>query len=181
MITHFNPNLLPIEFMKGVNETGLLCPKVYKLTHSEMTGELFLTIRKEINYSQINGIYTKLMRDEVLAEWDLSEPASLHVFCHVSGGLVFGTTRIRESIFRYHRPMVLEAFCYGDQIFLEENPKLAKGKVVINYLARKKDTIRMRFGEYWKIIMYQVQQRIEHCAVNLINCLVKPNIIPSIR
>ena len=39
--------------------------------------------------AQISGWYTRLMRDEVLAEWleDEDGPA-LHVYCHVSGGLV---------------------------------------------------------------------------------------------
>jgi hypothetical protein len=69
---------------------------------------------------QIEGIYTRLMRDKVLAEWELSKPATLHVFCHVSGGLVFGMASMLYSIFRYHMLMVLEAFCYGDCFLLKK-------------------------------------------------------------
>jgi hypothetical protein len=78
------------------------------------------------------------VRDEVLAEWELSEAATLHVFCHVSGGLVFGTARMRYGIFRYHMPMVLEAFCYGDRFIINEHPELVKARVVAHYIAQQK-------------------------------------------
>jgi hypothetical protein len=148
-MTHLNPNLLHVQFLDGANETGPLSPRTYTLTHSDVTGELFLNIGKEINFPQIEGIYTRLMRDEVLAEWELSQPATLHVFCHVSGGLVFGTAGMRYRIFRYHMPMVLEAFCYGDRILLKEHPELAKGKVVVHFIARQK---RFNQDEAWRVL-----------------------------
>ncbi len=134
-MTHLNPNLLRVEFIHGVNETSPLSPRVYTLTHSDFTGELFLAIGSEINFPQIEGIYTRLMHDEVVAEWEFSEPATLHVFCHVGGGLVFGMPGMRYRIFRYHMPMVLEAFWYGDRILLKEHPELAKGRVMVHFLA----------------------------------------------
>jgi hypothetical protein len=148
-MTHLNPDLLHVKFIDGVNETGPLKPRVYTLTHSDTTGELFLTIGKEINFPQISGIYTRLMRDEVIAEWELSEPATLHVFCHVSGGLVFGTVRMRYNIFKFHMPMVLEAFCYGDRALIKEHPKLKKGCVVVHFIAKQK---RFDRDEDWGLI-----------------------------
>ncbi len=154
-MTHLNPNLLHVEFINGVNETGPVTPRAYTLTHSDFTGELFLTIGKEFNYSQTGGIYTRLMRDEVLAEWELSESSILHVFCHVSGGLVFGTARMRNNIFRYHLPMVLESFWYGDRILVKENPNLAKGRVIIHFVSKQK---RFDKDEDWGIFEdYQVE------------------------
>jgi hypothetical protein len=154
-MTHLNPNLLHVEFIGGANKTGPLSPRVYTLTHSDITGELYLTIGKEINFPQIEGIYTRLMRDEVLAEWEVSEPATLHVFCHVSGGLVFGTPGMRYGIFRYHMPMVLEAFCYGDRGLLKEHPELAQGRVVVHFVARQK---RYDQDEDWGVLEnYQVK------------------------
>jgi hypothetical protein len=134
-MTHLNPKLLHVQFINGANKTGPLNPRVYTLTHSDITGELFLTIGEKINYPQIAPIYTRLMRDEVVAEWEVSEPATLHVYCHVSGGLIFGTPGMRYRIFRYHMPMVLEAFCYGDRILLKEHPELTKGRVMAHFLA----------------------------------------------
>ena len=154
-MTHLNPNLLHVEFIDGVNETSPPSPRVYTLTHSDLTGELYLTIGKEINFTQISGIYTRLMRDEVVAEWRVSEPASLDVYCHVSGGLVFGTPGMRYRIFRYHMPMVLEAFCYGDRILLKEYPELAKARVVVHFMARQK---RYAKDEMWGMLDdFQVQ------------------------
>jgi hypothetical protein len=47
------------------------------------------------------------MRDEVLAEWrDEADGAVLHVYCHVSGGLVFGSAGWRYAIFRRELPLV---------------------------------------------------------------------------
>ena len=153
---HLNPNLLQIEFSDGVNETCPPCPRVYTLTHSDLTGELFLTIGKEINFPQIEGIYTRLMRDEVVAEWRISEYATLDVYCHVSGGLVFGTPGMRYRIFRYHLPMVLEAFCYGDRVLLKEHPELAKGRVMVHFLACHN---RFNKDERWGVLEdYQKNQ-----------------------
>jgi hypothetical protein len=154
-MTQLNPNLLHVQFINGTTKNEPLIPRIYTLTHSDITGELFLAIGKEINFRQIEGIYTRLMRDEVVAEWELSEAATLHVFCHVSGGLVFGTARMRYSIFRYHMPMVLEAFCYGDRILLKKYPELAKGRVVVHFIARHK---RYNQDEVWGVLKdYQVK------------------------
>jgi hypothetical protein len=153
-MTHLNPNLLHVQFIDVANETGPLSPRAYTLTHSDATGELFLSIGIEINFPQIDGTYTRLMRDEVLAEWEVSEPATLHVFCHVSGGLVFGTPGMRYRIFRYHMPMVLEAFCYGDRILLKKYSELAKGRIVVHFIARQK---RYDQDEFWGVLEdYQV-------------------------
>jgi hypothetical protein len=154
-MTHLNPNMLHVQFIDGYTETGPLTPRAYTLTHSDLTGELFLTIGKEINLSQIDGIYTWLMRDEVLAEWELSDPATLHVFCHVSGGLVFGTPRLRYHIFRHHMPMVLEAFCYGDRTLLKDHPEMAQDRIVVHFMARQK---RFNKDEMWGMVDdYQVK------------------------
>jgi hypothetical protein len=148
-MAYLNPNLLHIQFINGAKETGPLSPRAYTLTHSDMTGELFLTIGKEINFTQIERIYTRLMRDEVLAEWEFSEPATLHVFCHVSGGLVFGTPSMRYHIFRYHMPMVLEAFYYGDRMIFIEHPELAKSRILVHFIARQK---RFNRDEIWGVL-----------------------------
>jgi len=153
-MTYLNPNLLHVKFIDGATETGPVSPRVYTLTHSDFTGELFLTIGKDIHISQIKGIYTRLMRDEVLAEWEVSETVTLHVFCHVSGGLVFGTARMRYGIFRYHMPMVLEAFRYGDRGILKEHPELEKGRILVHFTARQK---KFNHDEVWGVLEeYQV-------------------------
>jgi hypothetical protein len=82
------------------------------------------------------------MRDEVLAQWHGGESFSLHVHCHVSGGLVFGISRWRDAIFRKHLPMVIEAFRYGDRDLVDEYPQLGLAPVLVYFHARERNLDR---------------------------------------
>jgi hypothetical protein len=83
---------------------------------------------------QISGLYARLMRDEVLAEWreDQDGPA-LHVTCHVSGGLVLGTAALRDSFFRKGLPLALEALRYGDRKFFEAHPEMDRAPILVHF------------------------------------------------
>lgn len=135
---NLNPDKLHVEFMDGTHPDGPVIPRVYTLTHSDVTGDLFLSIGQRYNTRQISGWYTRFMRDEVLAEWCDGEQPSLHVHCHVSGGLVFGSSAYRDSILRYHMPMVLQAFRYGDQGLINARPQLAQAPIYVHFHARQK-------------------------------------------
>jgi hypothetical protein len=75
------------------------------------------------------------MRDEVLAGWHFGEKPELHVHCHVSGGLVFGSAGWRDSIFRRHLPMVLETFRYGDRVLFKAFPELNQASISVHFHA----------------------------------------------
>ena len=53
---------------------------------------------------------------------------------------------MRDSIFRSHLPMVLEAFRYGDQQLIDTYPQLAGAPVIIHFHAREKKLSKM---EHW--------------------------------
>jgi hypothetical protein len=113
-----------------------------------MTGELFLTIGVDYDRAQIAGLYTRLMRDEVLAEWreDREGPA-LHVFCHVSGGLALGPAGWRYAIFRHELPLVLEAFRHGDRALFEARPALDGAPIIVHFRSpRRRYRRRQRWG-----------------------------------
>jgi hypothetical protein len=104
-MSRLDPGKLHVRFAAGVAAEGPLTPRRYTLTHSDSTGDLFLTIAPEVDQKRISGWYTRLMRDEVVAEWQEGEEgAALHVFCHVSGGLVFGSAGMRYGIFQREMP-----------------------------------------------------------------------------
>ena len=126
-------------FSVNVEKNILSLPRRYTLTHSDVTGELFLTIASDYDHKQINGWYTRFMRDEVLAEW-LQEGGeySLHLYCHVSGGIVFGTAGMRYRIFRQHMPLVLQAFHEGDGAMYEQQPELKQAQVNVHFYAWQK-------------------------------------------
>ena len=151
-MNHLNPKKLHVDFIDGTRTDGPITPRAYTLTHSDATGDLFLSIGKHHNLPQISGLYTRLMRDEVLAEWEANGQIALHVHCHVSGGLVIGPSKWRDSIFRYHLPMVLEAFWYGDKKLLDAFPHLAKATIIVHFHAREKKLNRSEawgvFGDY---------------------------------
>jgi hypothetical protein len=94
---HLNPDKLHVDFIDGANADGPITPRTYTLTHLDMTGDLFLTISPSINFSQISGFYIRLMRDEVLAKWHVNEQKSLHIHCHVSGGLIFWAVKMARQ------------------------------------------------------------------------------------
>jgi hypothetical protein len=125
---------------------GPVTPRCYTLTHSDTTGDLSLTIGADFDRGQISGWYTRLMRDEVLAEWRADDGPSLNVYCHVSGGLVFGTAGWRYAIFQRELPLVLEAFRYGDGALFAAHPELDGAPIRIHFSARQR---RYRRVERW--------------------------------
>ncbi len=133
-MSRLTPGKLHIRFSGGSGPDRWTLPRRYTLTHSDATGDLFLTIGPEYDQRQISNLYTRLMRDEVLAEWrqDRGGP-ELHVYCHVSGGLVFGSAQMRDAIFRRELPLVLEALRYGDRALYATWPALDAAPVWVHF------------------------------------------------
>jgi len=129
-----NPENLHTEFLLGTTPEGPVTPRRYTLTHSDRTGELFLSVGLDYNQRQISGWYTRFMRDEVLAEWKQDEKGySLHVYLHVRGGLVFGRASWREAIFRSELPLVLETIRYGDSSLFIAYPELDHASIYVHF------------------------------------------------
>ena len=133
-MSRLDPRKLHVQFAASIAPDGPLAPRRYTLTHSDATGDLFLTIGAEYDRRQVRGLYTRLMRDEVLAEWvaGAAGPA-LHVFCHVSGGLVFGGAAMRDAIFRRELPLVFEAFRHGDRALFAAHPELDRAAMIVHF------------------------------------------------
>lgn len=127
------PEKLHVTYLTDTSPEHLALPRRYTLTHSDITGKLFLSIASQYNQKQISNFYTKLMRDEVLAELIEENRLLLKVYCHVSGGFVLGTARWRYNIFRSELPLVLEAIRYGDRAIFEQNPELDSTPVLIHF------------------------------------------------
>ena len=133
-MSRLRPEKLHVTFAGGVTPQGPASPRRYTLTHSDATGDLFLAIGSAYDRKQISGWYTRLMRDEVLAEWrEDREGLALHVYCHVSGGLAFGPASWRYAIFQQELPLVLEAFRYGDRKLYEAYPELDQAFIRVHF------------------------------------------------
>ena len=109
-----------------------------------------MTIGPDYNFKQIRGWHTRFMRNEVLAEWkDSQDGPSLHVYCHVSGGLVFGRAGWRDAIFRSEMPLVLEAIRYDDGTLFVANPRLDHAPILVHFQASQP---RYNKTEAWGIL-----------------------------
>jgi hypothetical protein len=125
-------------------------PRRYTLTHSDMTGDLFLVIAREYDRKAIAGLYTRIMRDEVLAELtDDGGSIELRIYCHVSGGIVIGTAKWRNSIFQAELPLVLEAIRYGDRAFFEKFSDLDRVPVRVYFQSPNR---KYRRVENWGVM-----------------------------
>jgi len=134
-----NPNKLHLTYLADTTPESLKLPRRYTLTHSDITGQLFLSIGSEYDTKQISGLYTRLMRDEVLAELAEEEDGLVfRVHCHVSGGFVIGTAKWRYNIFRSELPLVLEAIRHGDRTVFEQDPQLDNTPVLVHFKSTNK-------------------------------------------
>ena len=133
-MSELNPSKLHVKFRAGASAAGVELPRRYTLTHSDATGDLFLSIGAEYDAAQISGIYTRLMRDEVLAELVKNQgETSLHVYVHVSGGFVLGAPAWRNDILHHHMPMVIEALRYGDRTLFIAHPELDEARIFVHF------------------------------------------------
>lgn len=151
---YLNPEKLNVTYLTGTKPSHITMPRRYTLTHSDITGELFLTIGSEYDTKQVSGVYTKLMRDEVLAELCGEGDSSVfRVYCHVSGGLILGTASWRYNIFKSELPLVLEAIRYGDRSVFEQEPKLDSMPVFIHF--NSKDSRFNKVEEWGTMFEYK--------------------------
>jgi hypothetical protein len=147
MASRLRTEKLHVRFPGGVEAEGPVVPRRYTLTHSDSTGELFLTVDSQYDRKQVSGWYTRFMRDEVLAEWrDDGSGPHLHVYCHVSGGLVLGTAGWRDAIFRHELTLVLEAFRHGDRRLYQAHPSLDHASIEVHFKSHRR---RYRRAETW--------------------------------
>ena len=132
-----NPDKLHTKFTSGTFPDSLTLPRRYTLTHSDFTGDLYLTIGSDYNMKQCSGLYTRLMRDEVLAELAETEKGyALNVYCHVSGGFALGTAKFRYDTYQKELPLVFESIRYGDAV-LFENFEVDSIPVIVYFRSNK--------------------------------------------
>ncbi|TXT63333.1 MAG: hypothetical protein BAJALOKI3v1_390027 [Promethearchaeota archaeon] len=133
------PEKIHVKCTHSIETEKSILQRKYTLTHSDFTGDLFLTINCSYDNEEISNFYSKLMRDEVLAEWIKGEyEYELHVYLHVSGGYVIGGAWLRERIFRHHLPHVLKVIRYADKDLFDKYPKLDDAKIIVHFQSPKK-------------------------------------------
>lgn len=131
----FDASKLHVTFADDVRPDGPVIPRCYTLTHSDLTGDLFLSIGTEHDRRALRTLQVRLERDEVLGEWVHQDGADrLELSMMAQGGLpLFGTGAMRCNIFRHYRAMTLGAMRHGDQALVASHPELDEAPVIAQF------------------------------------------------
>eukprot|EP01024_Parvocaulis_polyphysoides_P067415 TRINITY_DN8032_c0_g1_i2.p1 TRINITY_DN8032_c0_g1~~TRINITY_DN8032_c0_g1_i2.p1 ORF type:complete len:266 (+),score=20.91 TRINITY_DN8032_c0_g1_i2:146-943(+) len=109
--------------------------RYYTLTHNDISGNLLLTVGNNFNLSQISGVWSRMLRDEVLAWWDTSSGGipCLHVKCHVSGEQFWPLpTRFRDLVFLLDMPLAMDCILRGDYNYVSQIPSLLSARIEVH-------------------------------------------------
>lgn len=129
ILSKFEPTKLNVKYKDKINTKENIIPRRYTLTHSDETGELFLTIGEKYDFDSID--YT--MRDEVLASWEKDNKYYLMINVQVDNELGLSNTIIRDKVFRKEIPLAITAIVYGDNLFFENNKELYEAPIIIKF------------------------------------------------
>ncbi|MGL5087205.1 MAG: staygreen family protein [Clostridium sp.] len=125
----FKPEKLFVDFKSGTETMEDIIPRVYTMTHSDETAELFVTVGIVYDYEKINE-----SRDEVLAQWvEEYGEYKVKVYVQVDGEKGIKESEIRNEIFRRELPLALTAIRYSDRSFFEKNIHLDSAQIIVNF------------------------------------------------
>jgi len=115
-MSEFDPHKLTVNLLTPATFAQPVEGRKYTLTHSDITGQLFLDIGYMYNMQAVNP----QMRDEVLAEWkkDVNGHLTLAGTAYVDGGEYSSSTAgIRFNIFMKEIDTAISGIVYGDRPF----------------------------------------------------------------
>lgn len=121
-----------MEYTDGVTDITPVVLRCYTLTHSDETGDLFLTIGTQFAWHKLNS-----MRDEVLGEWKY-DGSSLSFFVYVyidQGDFNQEVAAKRNEIFRRELPLALTAIRNGDRFLFHTFPILDQAPIIIHFMS----------------------------------------------
>lgn len=139
----FDPEKLSVKYTGVVTATEPVIPRRYTLTHSDLTGDLFLTIGIHYACEKITP-----MRDEVLGEWmAIENPFYYYVYLYIDQGQYDQNAAAkRNEIFRRELPLALTAIRYGDRFFFNAYPSLDEAPILVTFMSAYPQFNRQ---EYW--------------------------------
>ncbi|RFU70427.1 hypothetical protein D0469_07520 [Peribacillus saganii] len=133
-MSKLNPEKLSVIYFPPVTECMPVDGRKYTVTHSDLTGDLFLSVGCQYDYSRINAS----LRDEILAEW-LPKMGQyiLSGRVYVNGGeFDENITKVRYMIFRKEMDLALQAITQGDSLFFCHFPWLLDSPIYIHFESR---------------------------------------------
>ncbi|MDG0794030.1 staygreen family protein [Cohnella ginsengisoli] len=139
----FDPNKLFVQYRSGMCPATPVVPRRYTLTHSDATGDLFLTVGALYAWDRIN-----VMRDEVLSEWRREGACVRNVSCvYLDNGEIGEEAAARRNeVFRRELPLALAAIRYGDRFLFDRCPRLDAAPIIVRFQSAYPRYARQ---EYW--------------------------------
>jgi hypothetical protein len=128
----FNPQKLSVKIFPPATEVQPIVGRKYTLTHSDITGQLFLSVGLVYDVEAID----QDMRDEVIAEWKRDNQGFLYLAgkVHVDGKeKKKSASKIRFNIFRKEMDTALKGIFYGEQPFFAAYPMLLDAPIYIYF------------------------------------------------
>lgn len=117
------------EFRPPVTELEPLANRKYTMTHSDDTGELFVTIANKYAEDQFGPF-----RDEVILEWtSVGSRPILYGEVLIDGEGVSGNPQTREAIFKREMPLALQAIRYADRKFFNADSDRDQIPIIIQF------------------------------------------------
>ncbi|WP_342433303.1 staygreen family protein [Neobacillus sp. FSL H8-0543] len=131
-MSNFIPEKLSVEYIDGVTNMEPVIPRRYTLTHSDLSGDLFLTIGKQYAWDKINP-----KRDEVLGEWQTSGNSIYYnIYLYIDQGEYNkNISTKRTEIFKRELPLALTAIRYGDRHLFNAYPNLDHATILVNFIS----------------------------------------------
>ncbi|CDM67252.1 hypothetical protein CM240_0073 [Clostridium bornimense] len=135
-------NKIFTEFRDGVTETYPIEGRKYTVTHSDKTGDLFVTIGLKYAEDKIDKL-----RDEVLLKWTHSNGKIKLVGEVLIDNDTIKKSKIRNMLFNKEMPLALQAIRYGDRKLFEENKKLDDIVIEIKFISELEEYNKVKnFG-----------------------------------
>ena len=132
-MSKFNPEKLTVEYRDGVSATEPIISRSHTLTHSDVTGQLFLTIGTQFAWDKVNSD----MRDEVLGVWSMEgNNVYYNVFVYIDNGEHdLSAAMRRNEVFRRELPLALTSIRYGDRFLFKCYPSLDYAFIFVTFIS----------------------------------------------
>ena len=111
----------------------------YTLTHNDLTRHLTMSVASDFNGGQTDVWVTRVLRDEVLAEWR-DDGLHVHYLVGVDGHWWLEWAKpLRSLVFRQKLPLVLDTLRYAERELLAAKPELEKAPVFVHFHEGEED------------------------------------------
>ncbi len=144
-----NPQKVFVQYRDIMNPYEPVMGRLYTITHSDITAELFVFVAQSYAEDQITE-----MRDEVRIAWELNKNGiALIGSVIVDGNGVIGNAYIRNRIFYNEMPTALQALRQADRFLFDNEPNLDNTPVFIHFISN--NSIYNKTYDFGVIGMYK--------------------------